>query len=99
MKLIPFAEFPAHERDALHAVLARVRMPCQQVCITRMEPVAGVDDPALPRVALVSAPGFSRTYEGEDWIRQVEADLAALLPRSVRHAENSPSHPVPLGSA
>ena len=40
MKLIPFAEFTMHERDALLAVLARVNLPARQVCVSRVEALA-----------------------------------------------------------
>ena|SRR6188768_3298977 len=103
MKLIPFADFPLHERDALHAALARLRIPPHHVCVSRMEPVAGVDDPALPSVALVSAPGWSHSYEGWDWIARMEGDLAGLaiaLPPLAAHQDNEgvPSGPAPLGA-
>ena len=106
MKLIPFADFPLHERDALHAALARLGIPPHHVCVSRMEPVPGVDDPSLPSVALVSAPGWSHAYEGPDWIAQVELDLAQLVPapwlRSGHQdrpdSEGGPSRPAPLGA-
>ncbi|MBC5781866.1 hypothetical protein H8N03_02855 [Ramlibacter sp. USB13] len=102
MKLIPFADFPLQERDALHAVLARQGVAPQHVCISRMLPMPGADDAALPTVVLVSAPGWSRTYEGEDWMRQFEADLvrARQRPRlSVASGEGAPTSPAPLGAA
>jgi len=102
MKLIPFAEFPLHERDALHAALARLRIPLHHVCVTRMEPMPGVDDPALPSVALVSAPGWSHAYEGPDWIARMELDLARLAgaapPRDRTDNDGAPSGPAPLGA-
>jgi hypothetical protein len=101
MKLIPFTDFPRWERDALHAALARLRMPLQHVCVSRLQPVPGAHDAALPPVVLVSAPGWSRTYEGSDWLGALERDLAALAPAArasgLLHPDASPSGPAPLG--
>jgi len=96
MKLMPFAEFPQQERDALHAALGRLRIPLHHVCVSRLVPVPGTDDAGLPAVVLVSAPGWSRTYEGADWIRTLEGDLAAHQVRP-RGQEGTPSGPTPLG--
>jgi len=106
MKLIPFADFPLHERDALHAALVRLRIPPHHVCVSRMQPVAGVDDPTLPSVALVSAPGWSHAYEGRDWVARMERDLAEQAAASSTQAEQQdhvdnegvPSRPAPLGA-
>ena len=106
MKLIPFSAFPPHERDALHAALARLRIPLHHVCVSRMEPAAGVDDPSLPSVALVSAPGWSHAYEGRDWIARLERDLAGraiaappdAVPQDLVDNEGAPSRPAPLGA-
>lgn len=75
--LIPFAEFPASEREALLAVLQRLGLAPAQVCITRLQP--SCEASPLPTVALVSAPGWWRSYEGEPWIARVEQDLAELV--------------------
>jgi hypothetical protein len=77
VNLIPFADFPASERDALLAVLHRLGLAPAQVCITRLQPAS--DASALPAVALVSAPGWWRSYEGEQWIPRVEQDLSELV--------------------
>jgi hypothetical protein len=58
--------------------------------------VPGLDDPGLPRVVLVSAPGWSRSYEGRDWIPALEADLAQRQ-APCRPAETSTTGPAPLG--
>ena len=101
MKLIPFTDFPPHERDELHAVLRRVRIAPQHVCVSRLQPLAGVDDAALPVVVLVSAPGWSHTYEGRGWLQAVERDLAGLAVRprapGMRLPEASSTGPAPLG--
>ena len=76
VNLIPFAEFPAPERDALLAALQRLGLGRAQVCITRLQPASDLN--ALPSVTLVSAPGWWRSYEGEDWIARLEFDLAQL---------------------
>jgi len=102
MKLIPFAQFPPHERDALHAALARLGIALHHVCVSRMEPVPGVDDPTLPSVALVSAPGWSHAYEGPDWVARMELDLSRLAvaapPPDRADNEGAPSGPAPLGA-
>ena len=97
MKLIPFADFPQRERDALHAALVRLGIPAQHVCVSRLQPVPGVDDAALPTVVLVSAPGWSRSYEGADWVAGAEAELAAVQGAASRGGE-AHSGPAPLGS-
>src|SRR4051812_1340972 len=101
MKLIPFTDFPLQERDDLHAVLGRLRIPLHHVCVSRLQPLPGVDDAALPAVVLVSAPGWSGTYEGRGWLQAVERDLASLaIPpraRSMRDAATSSTGPAPLG--
>ena len=96
MKLIPFTDFPLRERDELHALLRRLRIPPQHVCVSRLQPLPGVDDAALPVVVLVSAPGWSRTYEGRGWLQGVERDLARLAIR-VRAPEAATTGPAPLG--
>jgi hypothetical protein len=99
MKLIPFADFPLHERDAVHAVLGRLRIPPRHVCVSRVEPVAGTDDMRLPTVVLVSAPGWSRAYEGYGWVSRMESDLAALpLAAHLRVDGDAASGPAPLGA-
>jgi hypothetical protein len=89
MKLIPFSEFPLHERDAVLTALARLRIPPVRVCVSRLQPVAGMDDPALASVALVSAPGWSRAYEGADWVASLEQDLLAVMPARAPAAATS----------
>lgn len=79
MKLIPFAEFATPEREALLALLARLHLPARQVCVSRVEALAGQGDPAIPTVVLVSAPGWWRAYEQADWIARLEHDLAAAM--------------------
>jgi len=100
MKLIPFVEFHLHERDAVQAVLGRLGIAPQQVCVSRVEPVAGVDHPGLPTVILVSAPGWSRAYEGHGWVTRMETDLAAL-PLAARprgDGQDASTGPAPLGA-
>src|SRR4051812_7805714 len=104
MKLIPFADFPPHERDAVLTTLARLHIPAERVCLSRLQPPSGADHPPLPSVALVSAPGWSRAYEGADWIARMEVDLHALAPAGraeaaqQRHADASPSGPASLSA-
>ena len=74
LQLVPFAEFPDAERDALLAVMWRLGIAAHHVCVSRLES----QDEALPSVALVSAPGWTRTYEGQDWIAKLERDLGSL---------------------
>lgn len=73
MQLISFAEFATHERDALLALLARLHLPARGVCVSRVE---ALGESTMPAVVLVSAPGWWRAYEGEDWIARLEQDLA-----------------------
>jgi hypothetical protein len=57
-------------------------------------------------VALVSAPGWSHAYEGQDWIARMELDLATLAgtlrprgaPQDLGDNEGAPSNPAPLGA-
>lgn len=98
MKLVPFSAFPLQERDALQAALGRLHIPLQHVCISRVQPVPGSDDPALPTVVLVSAPGWTRTYEGGDWIAALERDLAAQRSHPHAQREGTPSGPSPLAA-
>jgi hypothetical protein len=100
MKLIAFADFPLHERNAVHAVLGRLRIPPHHVCVSRVEPVPGTDDMRLPTVILVSAPGWSRAYEGHGWVTRMEVDLAALpLVAHLRaDGQGASSGPAPLGA-
>jgi hypothetical protein len=104
MKLIPFTDFPLHEREAVLATLARLHIPAERVCLTRLQPPSGPDHPPLPSVALVSAPGWSRAYEGEDWIERMDADLqarafAGLAPAAQQpHGDGSSSGPASLGA-
>jgi hypothetical protein len=37
--------------------------------------VEPVEDPALPSVVLVSAPGWWQAYEGADWVERMEEEL------------------------
>ena len=99
MKLIPFAEFHWHERDAVQAALGRLGLPPEHVCVSRVEPVAGVDHPRLPTVVLVSSPGWSRSYEGQGWVARMEADLSALALAGHLRADGQDlaSGPAPLG--
>ena len=74
LQLVPFAEFPVAERDALLAVMWRVGISAHHVCVSRLEAL----DEALPSVSLVSVPGWTCTYQGADWIARLERDLGSL---------------------
>jgi hypothetical protein len=83
MKHIPFAALPLDERTALLAALQRTGVAARQVCISKLEAAEG---DTLPGMALVSAPGWIRSYEsGAGWIGELERDLerdqGALAPR------------------
>ena len=73
LQLVPFAEFPPAERDALLAAIWRLGISAHQVCVSRLNPL----DEAMPSVSLVSVPGWTRTYEGADWIARLERDLGS----------------------
>ena len=80
MKHIPFAALPLDERTALLEALQRAGMAGRQVCISKLEPAA--EGESLPGMALVSAPGWIRSYEsGAGWIGELERDLGALARR------------------
>jgi hypothetical protein len=87
MKLTPFAEFALHERHAVVAMLQRLGIPPRHICVSRAGPAERGDD--VPTVVLVSAPGWSRAYEGADWIARLEQDLEPF-------AQGEPSAPAPL---
>jgi hypothetical protein len=89
MKLIPFTDFPHDERDALLGALRRLGMPLADVCVSRVEPPTGQESLGLPTMVLVSAPGWWRAYEGEDWLLRLEQDLSTL-------ARGAPSSPAEL---
>jgi hypothetical protein len=81
MKQIPFAAFPATERDAVLAALRAGGMAADAVCVSRVELAAEADgrDAAL---AMVSAPGWSRTYDATGpWTEMLQRDLAAWAAR------------------
>ncbi|HEX2548051.1 MAG TPA: hypothetical protein VHL79_24415 [Ramlibacter sp.] len=71
MKHIPFAALPPAERLAVIAALQRSGLAAARVCVSKLHP-----DGAPPQ-AMVSAPGWFRSYEdGEGWIAAMERDLA-----------------------
>jgi hypothetical protein len=74
LQLVPFAEFPVAERDALLALVFRLGIAPHRVCVSRLESL----DEALPSVALVSVPGWTCSYQGLDWIARLERDLGSL---------------------
>lgn len=72
MKHIPFAALPPAERLAVIAALQRSGLPTRVVCVSKLHPDSG------PAQAMVSAPGWFRTYaDGEGWIAAMEKDLGA----------------------
>ena len=82
MKHIPFAALPLDERTALLAALQRTGVAARQVCISKLEPGSGAEGDMVPGMALVSAPGWIRSYEsGAGWIGELERDLDALARR------------------
>lgn len=75
MKHIPFSALPLDERTAVLAALERSGVAPRIVCVSRLES----EGEALPDLALVSAPGWCRAYEGgAGWIVQLERDLGSL---------------------
>lgn len=72
--LVALAEFPANEREALLAVLRAAGVAPQQACASRLEPLAE----GLPIVTVVSLPGWSRSYEGPDWVGALAVDLQSF---------------------
>jgi hypothetical protein len=75
MKHIPFAALPLDERIAVLAALQRSGVEPRIVCVSRLES----EGESLPALALVSAPGWCRAYEGgEGWVGQLERDLGSL---------------------
>jgi len=89
MQLIPFADFPLDERDAVLAALRRLGIAAGDVCVSRVQPPAGREGLGLPTIVLVSAPGWWRSYEGGDWMLRFEQDLSA-------RARGAPSEPAEL---
>ena len=67
-----FAALTPAERVAVVAALHRSGMDAAQVCVSKLRP-----EGALPQ-AMVSAPGWCRSYEdAEGWIAAMERDLVA----------------------
>ena len=75
MKHIPFSALPLDERTAVLAALERSGVAPRIVCVSRLES----EGESLPDMALVSAPGWCRAYDGgTGWIGQLERDLGSL---------------------
>jgi len=75
MKHIPFSALPLDERTAVLAALERSGVAPRIVCVSRLES----EGESLPDMALVSAPGWCRAYEGgAGWIGELERDLGSL---------------------
>jgi hypothetical protein len=71
MKLIPFAAFPLFERDAVRAALRASGTGAHGVCVSRVE-----FDPGAGSVAMVTAPGFNRSYDAAGpWTELLLRDL------------------------
>lgn len=82
MKHIPFSALPLDERIALLAALQRTGVAARQVCISKLEPGSAAEGDTQPGIAMVSAPGWIRSYEsGAGWIGELERDLGALARR------------------
>jgi hypothetical protein len=78
MKHIPFAALPLAERTAVLDALERCGIAPRQVCVSKLEPVAAVDG-ELPCLAMVSAPGWIRSYDaGAGWVVELEKDLGSM---------------------
>jgi hypothetical protein len=71
MKQIPFAAFPLPERDAVRAALRAAGTAASGVCVSWVEL-----DPGAGLVAMVTAPGFHRSYDAAGpWTELLERDL------------------------
>jgi len=72
MEQIPFAALSAAERVAVVAALQRNGLHAGQVCVSKLHPEGG-----RPQ-AMVTAPGWCRSYEDADgWVAAMERDLLA----------------------